>query len=139
MVIVKPLLCVTAYGPQEKAVQEKKEKFWKYLEEDAIRANIEGRGFIIQGDLNAWLGNKFIPNDPRPQNENGKLMEAFIVRNQLTVVNALSVCKGIFTRIRKTKNTLEKGILDFFLVCKRLLPYITSMTIDEDKQFIPTN
>ena len=33
--------CVTAYGPQEKDKSEKKDKFWQYLEEDAIRASDE--------------------------------------------------------------------------------------------------
>ena len=98
--------------------QIKKEKFWQYIEEDAIKAYNEGKGFILQGDLNAWLGNKCIPNDPRQQNENGKLMEEFVLRNHLTVVNGLSLCKGLFTRKRKRKNTCEKGILDF-LWCVR--------------------
>ena len=133
------ITCVTAYGPQEKEASEKKDMFWQYLEEDAIRANNEGKGFILQGDLNAWLGNKYIAKDPRKQNDNGRHMEDFIVRNHLTVVNGLSVCKGLFTRKRKTKDTWEKGILDFFVVCKRILPHVTSMTIDEEKQYILTN
>ena len=111
------ITCVTAYGPQEKEASEKKDMFWQYLEEDAIRANYEGKGFILQGDLNAWLGNKYIAKDLRKQNDNGRHMEDFIVRNHLTVVNGLSVCKGLFTRKRKTKDTWEKGILDFFVVC----------------------
>ena len=131
--------CVTAYGPQEKDTSEKKEMFWQYLEEDAMRANNEGKRFILQGDLNSWLGNKLIPNDPRQQNDNGRLMEQFLVKNQLTVVNGLSVCQGLFTRIRKKKDTCEKGILDYFVVCRRMLPYVTSMIIDEDKQNILTN
>ena len=49
---------------------------------------MDGKGFILQGDLNSWLGNKIIPIDPRKQNENGKLMEAFLLRNHLAVVNS---------------------------------------------------
>ena len=60
-------------------------------------------------------------------------------RNQLTVVNGLSLCKGLFTRICKTKTNIEKGILDFFVVCNRILPLIKCMEIDERKQNIPTN
>ena len=66
-------------------------------------------------------------------------MEDFLTRNNLTVVNGLSLCKGLFTRIRKTKNTNEKGVLDFFVVCNRILPLIKSMEIDEMKTNIPTN
>ena len=68
------ITCVTAYGPQEKDTSEKKDSFWQYLEEDAMSANTEGKGFMLRGDLNAWLGSKLLPNDPRQQNENGRLM-----------------------------------------------------------------
>ena len=55
------ILCNTAYGPQEKDPKiKKKEMFWQYLDEEAKRAEEEGKGFILQGDLNAWHGKKYI-------------------------------------------------------------------------------
>ena len=111
--------CSTAYGPQENDPFEKKEFVWNYLGNEAKRADKEGKGYILQGDLNSWLVNNIIKNDPRPQNKNGKLMEAFIVSNKLTVVNGLSLCKGVFTRIRKRLGICEKSILDFFVVCEK--------------------
>ena len=33
----------------------------------------------------------------------------------------------------------EKSVLDFFIVCSRVLPYITDMVIDEDSKHILTN
>ena len=133
------ITCVSAYGPQEKGFSEKKDKFWQYLEEDAKRADNEGKGFILQGDLNSWLGKNIIPNDPRQQNENVTLMEDFVSRNHLTVVNGLYLCKGLITRTIQSKNTCEKSILDFFVVCGRVLPHVISMEIDESKQNILTN
>ena len=79
--------CSTAYGPQEKDSRTKKEKFWQYLDEEAKRADGEGKGFILQGDLNAWIGQKYISKDPRPQNQNGQFFEDFIETNELTIVN----------------------------------------------------
>ena len=133
------IVCSTAYGPQENDSKQKKKLFWKYVEEDVLRAKSEGKGYILQGDLNAWLGNKFIPNDPRPQNVNGKCMADFLIRNNLTVVNGLQLCKGLITRIRKRKSSYENSILDFFVVCEKMLPRITSMEIDEAKLNIPSN
>ena len=133
------IVCSTAYGPQENDSKEKKSKFWKYCEEDVKRAKSEGKGYILQGDLNSWLSQKIIPNDPRPQNMNGKLMEDFLIQNNLTVVNGLKLCKGVFTRIRKGKNGTEKSILDFFVVSETVLPYIVSMEIDEEKSDVPSN
>ena len=34
---------------------------------------------------------------------------------------------------------VEKSVLDFFVVCSRILPYITKMVIDEEKKHILTN
>ena len=133
------IVCTTAYGPQEKDPREKKDIFWQFLEEEAKRAKHEGKGFILQGDLNSWLGNKYIPKDPRKQNENGKLFAGFIERNQLTVVNGLDLCKGVITRMRKSKDTWEKSILDFFVVCDSILSRTKGMVVDEDKKDILTN
>ena len=34
---------------------------------------------------------------------------------------------------------MKKSILDFFVVCNRVLGYVLSMNVDEDKLNIPTN
>ena len=52
------LSCTTAYGPQENADIKKKTAFWNYLSEEATRVSKEGKGFLLQGDLNSWLGQK---------------------------------------------------------------------------------
>ena len=46
-------------------------------------------------------------------------------------MNALSQCEGLVTRIRHTKNGTQKSLLDFFVVCDKILPLVTKMTIDE--------
>ena len=62
----------SAYGPQESAPVETKTAFWKHLSEEAQGCSAQGKGFILQGDLNAWLGPKLIPGDNHGQNQNGK-------------------------------------------------------------------
>ena len=47
--------CTTAYGPQEKDSKIKKDNFCQYLDEEAKRADEEGKGFILQGDLNSYV------------------------------------------------------------------------------------
>ena len=121
--------------PKKRTQKSKKDNFWQYLDKEAKRADEEGKGFILQGDLNSWLGKNYIINDPRPQNQNGKYMEQFLGNNELTVVNGMQLCKGLFTRICN----LEKCVLDFFVVCKRVLGFIKSMIIDEDCKNILTN
>ena len=50
----------------------------------------------------------------------------------LTVVNATSKCEGSITRERNTTKKTEKSILDFFIVCERIFPFVSKMVIDEN-------
>ena len=132
--------CVVAYGPQENCLMEKKELVWNFLEEEVSSAWENGSGFVLQFDGNLWAGSGIIPGDPRSQNYNGRLFQEFLERNQnLTVVNSLPICEGVITRERKKGETVEKSVLDFFVVCSRVLPFVTKMVIDEDKNYILTN
>ena len=125
--------CTSAYGPQQRDTAMNKFEFWEYLDKMADSAWNEGKGFYLQGDLKSWLGSDVIPCDPNIQNENGKLFHNFLRRhNQLTVVNSLPVCRGLITRQRDLINgKFERSIIDFFVVCTRVLPYVTEMVIDE--------
>ena len=133
--------CTSAYGPQQRDSASKKEKFWKYLDNIADVAWIEGKGFYLQGDLNAWLGSDVLPGDPNIQNENGKLFNNFLKRHpELQVVNSLPICRGLITRKRDLINGKhERSVIDFVVVCSRVLPYLTEMIIDEANKFITTN
>ena len=124
------LLC--AYGPQESDSKERKNQFWEYISIETQNARKDGAGLIIQMDGNLWAGKNIIPGDPNKQNQNGKLFENFLMQNSnLTVVNALPSCEGKITRERITNKRTEKSVLDFFIVCEKILPFISKMIIDE--------
>ena len=128
--------CVVGYGPQENSKKENKSDFWNYIEEDAKNALENDQGFILHCDGNLWAGPTIIPGDPRKQNRNGKFLEDFLSRNQnLVVVNSLPICEGLITRRRIKAGKEEKSILDFFIVCTKVLPYVTKMVIDKKKGF----
>ena len=132
--------CCVAYGCQETDLVERKEAFWSYLDEEVSLADQSESGFILHFDGNLWAGPDIIPGDPRPQNRNGKLFQHFLDRHpHLTVVNAMNICEGIITRSRLRGQTLETSVLDFFVVCDRLLPFVSKMVIDEEKKFVLTN
>ena len=99
-----------------------------------------GTGFILQFDGNLWAGNKIIPEDPRPQNRNGRMFQKFLERHpHLTVINSLEICDGLITRSRVCDGALQESVLDFFVVCSRVLPFVTRMVIDTDRKYILTN
>ena len=133
--------CVAAYGPQETGPSiEEKSKFWAQLDWEVAAAESANTGLILQMDANVWAGPNLIPGDPNPQNSNGKLFEEFMDRNpHLYLVNSLQLCVGLITRIRITKNKVEKAALDLFIVCDKVRPFIEKMSIDEAREHVLTN
>ena len=126
---------ITAYGPQENALKEKKLKFWEFLEEEVNCAEMEGDGLIIQMDGNLHAGSSLIQKDPNKQNNNGFLFCEFLERNpQLIVVNTLDLCEGVITRKRILENKTEEAILDFYIVNEQMRRFLKKMKIDEDKE-----
>ena len=84
-------------------------------------------------DGNLWAGEGIIKRDPKKQNQNGKLFEKILLKNpHLTVANELPQCDGLFTRIKQTKNGTQKSVLDFFVICDKILPLVSGMHIDEN-------
>ena len=135
-----PVKIIVAYGPQENALKEKKDKFWGFLEEEAYKAELLDQGLLIQMDGNLHGGSDLIKDDPNPQNQNGKLFMKFLERNAyLTVANNLSFCQGVITRFRKLENRTERAILDFLVMNEKLRPFLSKMIIDEDRDFCLSN
>ena len=52
-------------------------------------------------------------------------------------MNASEHCEGVFTRIHKYKQTIEKSVLDYIFISSDLEEYFTSIQIDEEKHFTP--
>ena len=97
----RQIRCVAGYGPQLGDSIERKESFWRFLDEETKSAQESDVGIIIQMDSNAWAGPDIIPSDPNKQNANGKLMEKFLKENPaLIVVNSLKCCERSITRQR---------------------------------------
>ena len=108
--------CCVAYGCQESDKIDRKEAFWKYLDEDIVQANMSGAGYILQFDGNLWAGPDIIPGDPHKQNRNGKMFQEFLERHpQLSVINSLALCEGLITRSR-IKNGVKELISLLFAI-----------------------
>ena len=99
-----------------------------------------GAGFILQMDSNCHLGKDVIENDVNQQNLNGKLFIQFLERMpNPTLINSLPLCEGSITRMRKTIRGVELSILDVFVTCERILPFISKMKVDEKREHVLTN
>ena len=127
----------SGYGPQENHSLDKKTKFWSRLATEVEDALENQKAIIIQMDGNLWAGPEVIKNDPHQCNQNGQLFRDFLkMFPQLYVVNNLDLCQGLITRRRQTVHKLEESVLDFFLVCEKILPFIKRMIIDEAKKYV---
>ena len=127
---------MAAYGPQENALIEKKQKFWDFIEKEANQAELEWDCLLIQMDGNLHAGNEIIKGDPNAQKKNGKLFAELLERNRyLIVVNNLDICEGLITRKREFQDKTEEAVLDLMIINEKLRPFVQKMTIDEKKQF----
>ena len=130
-----PVRIVTAYGPQLGDSIERKNRFWEFIEREVDNAINVDAGFILQLDSNCHLGKEIIKDDVNVQNLNGKLFCAFMERNpHHSIINALPICEGTITRMRKTTRGVEKSVLDVFVTCDEIRPYIVKMRVDEKRE-----
>ena len=135
------MVVVCGYGPQVYASPARKEKFWEYLGREVQEASREDKMLVIQMDSNCWLGGNIIPGDPNKiANSNGKLFQGFLQRNNdMHLVNSMSICNGVITRQRITDTLNEKSVIDVFLVCGKVLPYVQKVLVDEKRENPLTN
>ena len=132
--------CIVAYGPQEGALSDKKEQFWLRMSAEIEEAQVNEKAIILQMDGNLWGGPELIKNDPNKCNNNGLHFKKFLSKHPfLSVVNNLDLCEGSITRKRVTIKGIEISILDFFIVCDKLKPFIETMIIDEAKEYALSN
>ena len=130
---------INAYGPQE--LESEKEnifQFYQDFEKEILQAKLSNCKILIQLDANAKLGSDVIKGDPNKISNNGGLLLELIRRQNLAVLNANDLCKGIITRHRTTVLGEEKSVLDYIIVCDFLLSYLEKMLVDENRMFVLT-
>ena len=94
----KKVRLINAYGPQEDSLEELRKSFFHKLDEEVKSAKLAGALICLELDANSKLGPEIIPGDPHPQSKNGKLLEKFLLENDMIVVNGLGICEGKITR-----------------------------------------
>ena len=130
---------INGYGPQESADVDSRINFFARLEEEIIKAKLNGSMICIELDANAKLGGDIIKDDPHKRSANGELLLGILVRNNLIVCNGTAQCSGLITRERQTVNGSERSIIDFLIVCEELFYHMKEMKIDEEKKYAITS
>ena len=88
---------------------------------------------MIELDANAKLGKQHIKKDPHDMTENGRLLVDILGRQNLTIVNKMDICEGTITRERITKDRIERSVIDYVIICCKMIKFVKSMLIDEKR------
>ena len=129
----KSIRIMSGYGPQEHWSETDRMPFFLALEEEIIKAELQGTSIILEMDSNSKLGSAFIPNDPHQQTSNGKVLAGILQRHNLIVANGLSaVCVGNITRRRVTIKSTEESVIDHMIISTDLVKELESVLIDEE-------
>ena len=101
---------ILVYGPQEND-SEDKDSFYH--------------------DISVQVEMAYLNGDLLPMSNNDE--QLFELRNKynLKPMNASEQCEGVFTRIHKYKQTIDKSVLDYVFISSYLEEYFTSIQIDE--------
>ena len=134
----KDVRLINAYGPQDSSNEDSTMEFFNDLETEVMRSKLSGAMVCVELDANSKLGSEVIPGDPNEKSENGKKLHKFILENDLIVVNSEELCTGTITRYRKTINSEEKSVLDYFIVCRQFYNMVVKMTVDEERKYCLT-
>ena len=111
---------INGYGPQEYQSMEDRISFYARLEQEVVNAKLFDNLICIEMDANAKLGKECIAKDPHPRSSSGELLYECCESYTLIICNMTDVCQGTITRQRKTINSLEESILDYFIVCQEM-------------------
>ena len=130
---------ISGYGPQENLTENDRLPFFLALEQEILKAEMEGKEVYIEMDANSKLGPDVIKGDPHHQTPNGKILLSIIERNGLKVINGLEKCEGVITRKRVTKDATEESVIDFVITSPGLEEHLQSLLIDEDRKHVLTH
>ena len=131
----KNIRIITGYGPQEHDTE--KMKFFNALEKKISSAQFKAKSLIIAMDANSK--EEIIPDDPKPQSEDGEILAGIINRHTMCVINGLTAKrKGLITRERQTIRGIERSVIDFVITSNDLVEHIKSIHIDDERVHVLT-
>ena len=122
------------YAPQENQATAKDLKvIYNEIQEQAEEARRNKEMLLVLGDFNCKIGS-FIPGNDNRLSKGGRLLQNMVLKNSLTVLNAESICTGLWTRVQDGKKIQKSGI-DYVIVNNELKSKVNKMVIYENKLY----
>ena len=129
---------INAYAPQEDEAKETFLDFWQKFESEIESARDEGCMIVIEMDANIKVGKEVIQNDPNEASSGSKIFVDILKRQNLHIVNAMDLCEGVITREQKTLRGLEQAVIDYVIVCDKMVEHLNNMKIDDSRNYVLT-
>ena len=121
------------YMPQESRTNlDVLEIIYKNIEEEIEEAYTNGLKLFVYGDMNCKVGD-IIKGNKSDISKGGRLLLKMAKKYKLSIVNSLSVCEGLWTRIEGE----EKSVIDYVLTFEEDTDIVEEMIIDEEKLITP--
>ena len=129
---------ITGYGPQETWEESEKLLFFVALDQEIVKAQLEGKSVFVSMDANSKLGPQYIPGDLHNMSKNGEVLAEIVEKNALIVANGLlEKCKGTITRERVTEDgKVEQSTIDFVIISQDLEEFVDMVNVDEERNHV---
>ena len=134
------LSVINSYGEQRRTRKEEVENKWNRLRKEMEAVRMRGDFCVYAGDLNKLVGvGEFgVEGNISEVSLGGRLPRELLATGNWTLVNGLGrevVQGGPFTREDPATGTMS--CLDLWVVSRELLPYVSNLLIDSDKEMTP--
>ena len=121
------------YAPQEcRTKVEVYKKLYKRIENQVEKAKERNQKLLMLGDFNCKIGESIRENRPEVS-KSGKLLQKMVKKEKLSIVNALDVCGGKWTRVEGD----SKSILDYMMIWEEDEKAVKYMKVDEERESAP--
>ena len=121
------------YAPQEsRTTTEDFKRMYDQISEQVKQAKERQQKVLLMGDLNCKVGDE-IGGNKREITKSGRLLLKMIKKEKLTILNALDICEGLWTRTEGE----SRSVLDYIITDNDSVGAVKSMVIDEKKEFSP--
>ena len=111
----------------EKANINEIKETYEAIQQEIQKGKEKGQRVLVLGDFNSKT------RDAGGPDKGGKELERMVKEVDYAIVNELQVTTGKWTRVENDK----KSVLDYMLVDKKEITSITSMLIDEERNYTP--
>jgi hypothetical protein len=138
--VYPPVNIINNYGGQESRMTKKEvHDAWMRLKKEIDTILDRKEGIVLIGDHNRAIGNDElgIKGNTDKITYGGELMREMLKEKQMILVNSLELTQGGPWTWESMADPKKKSCLDLVFVSENLVPYVSSLLVDNKRQYAP--